>query len=192
MGFEGIGTGGDVAERRLQDSLAVVIEAEAVQRAAERTVEVQELVLTRVNSFPARDTARAMSESEPEIVSRLRRTYDAFSRGNFDRALEIAHPDIEFIPPGGQAPLRGSEAFRAWMEPDAMEEQRIEPREIRLNGDKVLIHHHAWARGAASGIELEADAWVVWTVDEDGLVTRVEAFLDHEKSQALEAAGLSE
>jgi ketosteroid isomerase-like protein len=133
-----------------------------------------------------------MPDNEPEIVSRLRRAYDAFSRGNFDRAMEVAHPEIEFIPPGGQAALRGAEAFRAWMEPDAMEEQRIEPREVRVNDDKVLVHHHAWARGAGSGMELEADAWVVWTVDVDGLVTRVEAFLNHEKSRALEAAGLSE
>jgi ketosteroid isomerase-like protein len=78
------------------------------------------------------------------------------------------------------------------MEPDAIAEQRIEPRTFRVNGDKVLVQQHTWGRGAGSGIELEVDMWVVWTVDEDGLVTRVESFLDHQESQALEAAGLSE
>jgi ketosteroid isomerase-like protein len=115
-----------------------------------------------------------MSDPEHDVTGRLRRAYDAFSRGNFDRAMEIAHPDIEFVPPGGQAPLRGAEGFRAWMEPDALEENRIEAREMRINGDKVLVRQHAWARGAGSGIELEVDAWAVWTVNEDGLVTRVE------------------
>jgi hypothetical protein len=106
--------------------------------------------------------------------------------------MEIAHPDIEFVPPGGQAPLRGAEAFRAWMEPDALEEQRIEAREMRVNGDKVLVRQHTWARGAGSGIELEVGTWGVWTLDEDGLVTRLEGFLEHEENQALEAAGMSE
>jgi ketosteroid isomerase-like protein len=133
-----------------------------------------------------------MSDPENDVTARLRRAYDAFSRGNFDRALEIAHPDVEFVPPGGQAPVRGAKAFRAWMEPDALDENRIEPREMRVNGDKVLVRAHAWARGAGSGIELEVDAWAVWTFDEDGLVTRVEAFLDHQEGEALEAAGLSE
>ena len=133
-----------------------------------------------------------MSDPEHDVTARLRRAYDAFSRGNFDRAMEIAHPDVEFVPPGGQAPVRGAKAFRAWMEPDALEENRIEPREMRVNGDKVLVRGHAWARGAGSGIELEVDAWAVWTVDEDGLVTRVEAFLGHQEGDALKAAGLSE
>ena len=117
---------------------------------------------------------------EPEIVGRLRRAYDAFSRGNFDRAMEIAHPDVEFVPAGGQAPLRGAKAFRAWMEPDALEENRIEPREMRVNGDKVLVRAHSWAAAREAASRSEIDAWAVWTVDDDGLVTRVEAFLDHE------------
>jgi ketosteroid isomerase-like protein len=29
-------------------------------------------------------------------VERLRRAYDAFSRGDFDTALEIVHPEFEF------------------------------------------------------------------------------------------------
>lgn len=133
-----------------------------------------------------------MSDRDQEIVSRLRRTYEAFSRGDFDTAIEIAHPDCEFVPPGGQLPLNGAEAVRAWMEPDALEAQRIEPHELRVNGDKVLVYQHAWARGAGSGIELELDTWVVWTVDKDGLMTRLEAFLPDQKTEAFRAAGLSE
>ena len=86
--------------------------------------------------------------------------------------------------------LRGADALRAWMEPDALEEQRIEPREFRVKGNKALVCQHTWARGAGSGIELELDSWTVWTLNDDRLVTRVESFLMHEESQALEAAGL--
>ena len=84
------------------------------------------------------------------------------------------------------------DALRAWMEPDAIEDQRIEPREFRVSGNKVLVHAHAWGRGAESGIELEVDVWAVWTVNDEGLVTRLEAFLDHQEPEALKAAGLTE
>ena len=59
------------------------------------------------------------------------------------------------------------------MEPDALEEQRIEPLEFRANGNRV------WSRNlgpwSGSGIELDIETWAVWTLDDDGLITRVEA-----------------
>jgi ketosteroid isomerase-like protein len=133
-----------------------------------------------------------MSDRDREILSSLRRTYEAFNRGDFDTAIQIAHPEVEFVPPGGQSPLRGSDALRAWMEPDALEDQRIEPIEFRINGNRVLVRQHTLARGAGSGIELDLENWAVWTLDDDGLAMRVASFLIHEKSDALAAAGLSE
>jgi ketosteroid isomerase-like protein len=126
-----------------------------------------------------------------ENVETIRRTYEAFSRGEFDTARRLAHPDIVLVPPGGQSPLRGA-AVRAWMEPDAIAEQRSEPRELRVNGNRVLVRQHTWSRGAGSGIEVEADFWAVWTFDGDGLVTRIEVFLTDQETEAREAAGLSE
>ena len=131
-----------------------------------------------------------MSDRGQEIIDSLRRTYDAFSRGDFDTAIEIAHPEIEFVPPGGQGSLRGADAVRAWMEPDAFEEQEIQPREMRVQGNRVLVLQHTKARGAGSGIELDLENWAVWTLDDDGLATRIESFLPHQESEALEAAGL--
>jgi ketosteroid isomerase-like protein len=139
-----------------------------------------------------RDTAWAMSDQDQEIPTSLRRIYEAYSRGDFDTAIEMAHPEIELVLPGRQTPLRGVDAVRAWMEPDALEDQRIEPIEFRINGEKALVHQRARARGAGSGVELDIEMWTVWTLDDDGLVTRLEAFLTHEESEALEAAGLSE
>jgi hypothetical protein len=48
------------------------------------------------------------------------------------------------------------------------------------------------ARGASSGIELELVSWSVWTFDDDGLMTRIEIYLDREADRAREAAGLSD
>jgi ketosteroid isomerase-like protein len=125
-------------------------------------------------------------------VEKLRRAHESFNRGEFDAAMTIAHADVEFFPPGDQAPIRGAEKFRAWMEPDAFESQVIEPLAYTVAGNKVLLELVTKARGAGSGIELELRMWSVWTFDEDGLITRVESFLEHEKTRALEAAGLLE
>ena len=133
-----------------------------------------------------------MADRDEEIVASLRRIYEAFNRGDFDAAIAVAHPEIEFVPPGGQSSLRGAEAVRAWMEPDAFEEQQIEPVEFSIQGNKVLVRQHTRARGAGSGIELDIEIWAVWTLNDDGLTTRVESFLPHQEAEALEAAGLSE
>ena len=54
------------------------------------------------------------------------------------------------------------------------------------------MRQHTRARGAGSGIELDMEIWAVWTLNDDGLVTRIESFLPHQEADALEAAGLSE
>jgi ketosteroid isomerase-like protein len=133
-----------------------------------------------------------MSEENVDIAARIRRRYEAYSRGDFDAVMESTHPEIELVPAGGQAPIRGAADYRAWMEPDAFESQVLEPLEIRLNGYKVLVHVRSTIRGAGSGIEADFLAWAVVTFDEEGLTRRIEIYLDHEEADALEAAGLSE
>jgi ketosteroid isomerase-like protein len=130
-----------------------------------------------------------MSQENVEIV---RRGYEAFNRGDFDAAMEVVHPEIEFVLPGREPPLTGKEAVRAWMEPDAFEEQEIEPLEFTVNGDRVLVRTRVRARGAGSGMELEVQVCTVWTLDADGRATRVESFGAGEDAKALEAAGLRE
>jgi ketosteroid isomerase-like protein len=132
-----------------------------------------------------------MTDRDEEIIARLRRGYEAFNRGDFDAAMEMAHPEIEFIRAGGQPPVRGSDGLRAWMEPDAFEEQVIEPLEFSVKGNKVLVLQHARARGSGSGIEVEIDSWSVWTMNDEGRATRLEFFLPHERAEALEAAGMT-
>jgi hypothetical protein len=133
-----------------------------------------------------------MDERDAAMIDALRRVHEAFNRGDFDAAVAFAHPEIEFVPVGGQASLRGAEALRAWAEPDAFEEQRVEPLDFKVAGKKVLVRQHVQARGAGSGINLDLEMWTVWTFDDDLLVTRMESYLPHQQSEALEAAGLSE
>jgi ketosteroid isomerase-like protein len=133
-----------------------------------------------------------VTDREPEIIPRLRRSYDAFNRGDYDAAMEIAHPEVELVRPGGLSPLKGAEALRAWMEPDAIEVLEIEPLEFRIEANKVLVRTHSRARGAGSGIEVDTELWYVWTIDDEGRATRVEYFLPHQKAAAFEAAGIVE
>jgi ketosteroid isomerase-like protein len=133
-----------------------------------------------------------MADRDEEIVASLRRIYEAFNRGDFDAAIALMHPEMEYVPPGGQSSLRGAEAVRAWMEPDAFEENQVEPLEFSIHDNKVLVRQHARARGAGSGIALDMEIWGVWTLNDDGLATRFEVYLPHQEAEALEAAGLKE
>ena len=128
-----------------------------------------------------------MNVPEEDLIERLRRSYELFNAEDFDAAIEMAHPDIVFVRAGGQSEMRGADALRAWMEPDAFESQMIEPEEFEAAGTRVLVRQHATARGAVSGIEIEIDAWSLWTFDEEGMVTRMEFFLHHQEDEARRA-----
>ena len=130
--------------------------------------------------------------TDEEMIAALRRLHDAFNRGDFEAVVQLVHPDIELVRAGGQSSVKGVAALREWMEPDAIEEQRIEPLDFRVKGDKVLVRVHVTGRGAGSGIEMDFVTCVVWTLDDHGLVKEVQGFLPHEEAEALEAAGLSE
>ena len=119
----------------------------------------------------------------------LDRGYAAFNAGDFDDAMEIAHPDMEYVGPGGQTPIQGADAVRAWMEPDAFESQHLELQEVRFAGDRALVHTRARNRAAGSGIEMEIEVWAVWTFEDDRVI-RLQVFLPHEREAALQATGL--
>jgi ketosteroid isomerase-like protein len=130
-----------------------------------------------------------------EYVETARRWLEAISGGSedFDRALALVHRDIVFVPPGDQAAYRGAESLRRWMQPDAFQEQVVKTFETIVVTDRTILGRQLiTAQGTASGIELDVITWSVWTFDEDGLITRIEVYLDHEEDKAREAAGLRE
>jgi len=127
-----------------------------------------------------------------ENAESARRWLEAISSEDFDAAVELVHPDVVLVPPGNQAPYRGAESLRRWMEPDAFPGQVITPLETVVVTDRTILgRQHVTARGRASGIELDVTSWSVWTFDEDGLITRIEIYLEHEEDEARAAAGLS-
>jgi ketosteroid isomerase-like protein len=130
--------------------------------------------------------------SDEKMIAALRRFHDAFNRRDFEAVVQLVHPDIELVRPGGQSSVKGVAALREWLEPDAFEEQRVEPLDFRVKGDKVLVREHVTGRGAGSGIEVDVVGWFVWTLDDHGLVKETQVFLPHEEAEALEAAGLRE
>ena len=132
------------------------------------------------------------AEAAPSVdrVARLRTAYEAFSRGEFDEAMQAGiHPDFEYVSPS-EPSMHGADKFRAWMEPDAFETQTVVPERFETARDKVLVYARLRNRGAGSGIEMEAGSWTVWTFGEDERVTKLEGFLEHQEATARKAAGL--
>ena len=128
-----------------------------------------------------------------ENVETVRRCLEAIGSEDLDAPVRLFHRDIVFVPPGDQAPYEGAQSLRRWMEPDAFQGHVVRPLEMVVVTDRtILARLHVTARGRTSGIELDVMSWSVWTFNEDGLVTRIEIYLDHEKDKALEAVGLRE
>lgn len=152
--------------------------------------QLQRIVLNSTTiSVPRTGYCEAMSRENAEAI---RRWLGALSDEDFEAALALVHPDVVLVPPGGQAPYRGVDSLRAWMEPDAFQDQVVTPVRVEVAADgTVLARQHLRSRGAGSGIELQGHSWSVWTFDDGGLITRIEIYLDHEEERAREAAGLS-
>ena len=122
-------------------------------------------------------------------VKRMKRGFELFNSGEFDALRELVAPDLVVERTGNLAPLRGWEAFRQMQEPDAFEWQRIHPLDWTINADKALLHVRIVSKGALSGLELDQEGWMVWTVA-DHVVTHMAAFTTEAEARA--AAGLGQ
>jgi ketosteroid isomerase-like protein len=132
-----------------------------------------------------------MSQENVEFV---KRAADAYEAGDLSAVLESFSPDlVTYVAP--PLPIAGTyhgpEGFLQmtfdWAE--AFDELVITPEEHLDAGDKVVSRVRHRASGAESGVPVETEAWYVWTI-RAGRTVRAEIFND--KSEALEAAGLSE
>jgi uncharacterized protein len=138
-----------------------------------------------------RDTARAMSQENVEIV---RRMVDAYAAGDIGTALFAYDPDVEFDvstarPEGGvyHGPRGVEEGVGDWV--GRWAEYRFEVEEIIDAGDRVLMILREFGRGELSGVEVSQHTFWVNTF-RNGKVVRAELFSDRNK--ALTAAGLGE
>jgi ketosteroid isomerase-like protein len=134
-----------------------------------------------------------MSEENVEVV---REAVEAFNRGDFDAALELMHPHIEWQTPNtfpDAATYRGREEVREFWQT-----WRATFRGFRLlleecvpvGENYVLVNFRVSGEGTGSGVGVESP--VVFQLGEvrDGQVIWVGMFLT--ESEALEAAGLAE
>ena len=129
-----------------------------------------------------------------ENVEAVRRAWEAFERGDLSAALEAMSSDIVTcvappIPVAGT--YHGREGFLQvtldWAE--SFDELGMTGEQFIDAEDKVVVRSLHKSRGAESGVPVETDIWYVWTVHA-GKAKRVDIFND--RSEALEAAGLSE
>lgn len=133
-----------------------------------------------------------MSEANVEIV---REFTEAVLSQDWKRAGELFSPDAEGHGTvggldEGQVTRGLAEMIHAFETEDleAWEERRLEPREFLHTGDLVVLLLHEYRRGRGSGIELENDTAVVFTV-RDGRIVKMQGYMD--QGAAKQAAGLS-
>lgn len=137
---------------------------------------------------PFRDTGRAMSRENLEIVRRLS---TGFSGGGDATAwLQDLDPDVVLhVEQAGQGVYRGHEgvikSLVDWTED--FDDFESVPEEFLDNGDYVVVRTRQTGTGKASGAPMEGLFWFVFQMRE-GKVVRIHVLATEQ--EALEAAGL--
>jgi len=133
----------------------------------------------------------AKTSSDPAEV--IRRINDAWEEGRTDAVLLHMHPEIEWLEPPetpDRAVVRGREAalsaLMMWLSTWAVYENEL--RGISEHGDRVIVHFRQRMVGPGSGVPVEGDLFMVWTV-RDGLATRMAMFQSRDEAEA--EAGVS-
>jgi ketosteroid isomerase-like protein len=144
----------------------------------------------------SRDTARAVSEENVEIVRRVFETVLAVERDDLgaDGHDNVAD-DYEWIVPtplDGRSVWRGLEGLleftRIWLEQFDDWSMRVE-RWVDAGGERVVALTRQSGTGKGSGVPVEMNLGQVYELDH-GRITRVTNYFSH--AEALAAAGLRE
>jgi ketosteroid isomerase-like protein len=129
-----------------------------------------------------------------ELVEKVRRSVDAWNRGDVDGWLEPAHPEIEWISEiarrmeGAERVYRGlAEVRDYWDDWHATWDVHIDITQTYDAGDTVVAVANLKTRGEASGIDLERPIAYVFEF-EDGRAHRVRSYFDPQ--EALDVAGV--
>ena len=142
-----------------------------------------------VARMPGRDTERAMSQENVEIVRRAF-AYEIYGVGDRAEAEAIFDPHVVMNPIDEEMSY-GFDAMRSDMErwASAFDELEVTAEEFIDAGDRVLVTAYHRGRGRGSGVEVDTRFYELYTL-RDGKVVRVDEFTD--RPDALEAAGLRE
>lgn len=126
-----------------------------------------------------------MAENVEQAAELIRESYEAFNEGDFERASRHLHPDIVWNRTVEvEQPVRGAEAARELMKPQAFSGQHNEIHQIDVIGDHALVEGTFHAVGASSGIEFAQRYYHLWRI-RDGLAVEFTPF--RERDQALRA-----
>lgn len=83
-------------------------------------------------------------------IERIKAGWAAYNEGDFDAVMDMLDEGVEIRRLGGLETLRGKEAIRDWLAPDAYEFQQFEElTEFRENGDRIpgdLRLARSWSR----------------------------------------------
>lgn len=119
-------------------------------------------------------------------VDLVREAFDAFMRGEVDRALDSADPDIICVrapPIPDPQTYHGIDGvlqmYADWTTDfDDFEMEALDYDEV---GDRVFVEVIQRGRGKASGVMVVGRFWFVYTVAE-GKITRLDAYLTREEA----------
>jgi ketosteroid isomerase-like protein len=125
----------------------------------------------------------AMSQN----VETVRRLFTAFEGQDWQAALDLFDPAVEWSPTEGtyHGPEGVVSSLAEWFEP--WEEHKVELEEVTNVGDRVLAVVHLTGRGAHSGIEIDQRFFQVYAV-RGGRIIRMVEFVT--RDDALDAAGV--
>jgi ketosteroid isomerase-like protein len=125
-------------------------------------------------------------------VDTIRRGYEAWNRNDVEGFLRDLDPDLEWRPRLGTAGVRatvyrgheGVLAYKREVE-EALGAIQVDVLSIEDLGDHVLVHIRASGQGSASGVQVDAEGFHLWTM-RAGRAIRFSTY--ERRDQALEAA----
>jgi ketosteroid isomerase-like protein len=148
----------------------------------------------KVRTYPARDTAWAMSQENVELV---RRSFELWLRGDAEGWIDTLDPEIGWdisthplpdVPNHGRG--RGAlvtDMLAVYL--SGWNDYTAELKELIDAGEQVVAVIHETATMGETGVTLDRDLVQLWTV-RDGRGTFLRVF--QTKAEALKAAGLAE
>ena len=135
-----------------------------------------------------------MSQENVEVAQQA---IEAWNRLDLDAFMTAWHPEAEWRPAfpkgteGTGGIFRGHDGIReAWRNVRAAwSVYQVEPQEVRMVDDSLLVLGRIFARGETSEIEIDSDWSAVLRYRDDKVISAWD-WLDHKP--ALEAVGLAE
>jgi ketosteroid isomerase-like protein len=129
----------------------------------------------------------------PEDVELVKSAFETWNRGEIDAFVDLTSEDVAWLevsgrPEGGATERFGRERLREGLKSlfDAWESYRIDVERLDEVGGRVVAIVREFARGRASGVEVDG-RWGYLITVENGEMVRVEAYRDADL--ALQMAG---